>query len=50
MIGRPPAFDPEWGRVTKPRVGRLFCGLPKDEFRSLLCKHGIEWDERYIWD
>jgi len=23
-VGRPPAFDPEWGRVTKPRVGRVF--------------------------
>jgi REP element-mobilizing transposase RayT len=22
----------------------------QDEFRNLLRKHGIEWDERYVWD
>ena len=22
----------------------------QDEFRSLLSRHGLEWDERYIWD
>ncbi len=22
----------------------------QDEFRALLRKHGLEWDERYIWD
>ena len=22
----------------------------QDEFRILLRKHGIEWDERYVWD
>ena len=22
----------------------------QDEFRFLLQKHGIEWDERYVWD
>ena len=22
----------------------------QDEFRELLRKHGIEWDERYVWD
>ena len=22
----------------------------QDEFRALLRKHGIEWDERYVWD
>ena len=22
----------------------------QDEFRMLLKKHGLEWDERYVWD
>jgi putative transposase len=22
----------------------------QDEFREILRKHGIEWDERYVWD
>ncbi len=22
----------------------------KDELRALLSKHGVEWDERYVWD
>ena len=22
----------------------------KDEFRAMLRKHGIEWDDRYVWD
>lgn len=22
----------------------------EDEFRGLLRKHGLEWDERYVWD
>ena len=22
----------------------------QDEFRQLLAKHGLEWDERYVWD
>lgn len=22
----------------------------KDEYRSILRKHGLEWDERYVWD
>jgi putative transposase len=22
----------------------------QDEYRTLLRKHGIEWDERYVWD
>lgn len=22
----------------------------QDEFRSLLRRHGLEWDERYVWD
>ena len=22
----------------------------QDEFRALLQKHGLEWDERYVWD
>ena len=22
----------------------------QDEFRLLLKKHGLEWDERYVWD
>ena len=22
----------------------------QDEYRALLRKHGIEWDERYVWD
>jgi putative transposase len=22
----------------------------QDEFRSLLRRHGVEWDERYVWD
>lgn len=22
----------------------------QDEFRAMLRKHGIEWDERYVWD
>ncbi len=22
----------------------------KDEFRNLLTKYGVEWDERYVWD
>ena len=22
----------------------------QDEFRALLRKHGVEWDERYVWD
>jgi len=22
----------------------------QDEFRELLKKHGLEWDERYVWD
>ncbi len=22
----------------------------QDEFRALLKKHGLEWDERYVWD
>ncbi|MSU76868.1 MAG: transposase [Gemmataceae bacterium] len=22
----------------------------KDEFRKLLTKYGVEWDERYVWD
>jgi putative transposase len=22
----------------------------QDEFRRLLTKYGIEWDERYVWD
>lgn len=22
----------------------------QDEFRTLLRKHGLEWDERYVWD
>jgi hypothetical protein len=22
----------------------------QDEFRDLLRAHGIEWDERYVWD
>ncbi len=22
----------------------------QDEFRALLRKHGIDWDERYVWD
>ncbi len=22
----------------------------QDEFRALLHKHGVEWDERYVWD
>ncbi len=22
----------------------------QDEYRSLLRKHGMEWDERYVWD
>ena len=22
----------------------------QDEFRELLRRHGIEWDERYVWD
>jgi putative transposase len=22
----------------------------QDEFRELLTRHGIEWDERYVWD
>jgi REP element-mobilizing transposase RayT len=21
----------------------------QDEYRAFLCKHGIEWDERYVW-
>ena len=26
--------------------GRTF----QDEFRELLRRHGVEWDERYVWD
>jgi hypothetical protein len=22
----------------------------QDEFRRLLTKYGLEWDERYVWD
>jgi putative transposase len=22
----------------------------QDEFRELLRRHGLEWDERYVWD
>jgi len=22
----------------------------QEEFRALLRKHGLEWDERYMWD
>jgi hypothetical protein len=22
----------------------------QDEYRAFLKKHGIEWDERYVWD
>jgi len=22
----------------------------QDEFREFLRKHGVEWDERYVWD
>ena len=22
----------------------------QDEFRELLHRHGVEWDERYVWD
>ncbi|HEX4589840.1 MAG TPA: IS200/IS605 family transposase [Gemmataceae bacterium] len=22
----------------------------QDEFRELLCRHELEWDERYVWD
>jgi len=22
----------------------------QDEFRTLLRKHGMEWDERHVWD
>ena len=22
----------------------------QDEYREFLRKHGIEWDERYVWD
>jgi hypothetical protein len=22
----------------------------QEEFRAMLRKHGIEWDERYVWD
>jgi hypothetical protein len=22
----------------------------QDEYRAFLRKHGIEWDERYVWD
>jgi len=22
----------------------------QDEFREILRKHGIEWDEKYVWD
>lgn len=22
----------------------------QDEFRRLMTKYGIEWDERYVWD
>ena len=22
----------------------------KDEYRAILLKHGLEWDERYVWD
>jgi len=22
----------------------------QDEFRALLRTHGVEWDERYVWD
>ena len=25
-------------------------GSFQDEFRALLGRHGIEWDERYVWD
>ena len=22
----------------------------RDEYRELLRKHGVKWDERYVWD
>jgi putative transposase len=22
----------------------------QDEYRELLARHGVEWDERYVWD
>jgi len=22
----------------------------QDELRELLCKHNLQWDERYVWD
>ena len=31
---------------TKPHRTRTF----QEEYRELLCRHGVEFDERYVWD
>ena len=42
----------EWTKWSSS--GRLACGDYSDpmrrHFRAFLRKHGIEWDERYVWD
>ena len=50
------AFSVSYSQL--PRVRRYLAsqelnhrtGTYKDEFRGLLRRHGIEYDERYIWD
>ena len=45
-------------RSNLDRVSHYISGQPEhhrkrsfqDELRALLCKHGVEWDERYLWD
>jgi hypothetical protein len=39
---------PDHGSRASARVDRP--GGRQDEYRALLTRHGIEWDERYVWD
>jgi putative transposase len=32
------------------RQSSLWAKTNQDEFRRLLRKYGLEWDERYVWD
>jgi putative transposase len=34
------------GRQREHHAGQSY----QDEYRSLLREHGLEWDERYVWD
>ena len=51
----PVRLDPATKAVTalskvSPPGHIAFVGRDREEFRRLLRKYGLEWDEQYVWD